>query len=93
MTMYTILTYLSVFRIEELGMSKFKSIALTQEPSKISIFISYLFNIENLWNTIRASWMKVIDLEYIENKLIPKLERFIPDMMKFTYELEANAAR
>lgn len=44
MTMYTILAYLAVFRLEELGMSKFRELCSSQEPSKISTFVSYLFN-------------------------------------------------
>lgn len=44
MTMYTILAYISVFRLEELGMSKFREICSSEEPSKVSTFIAYLFN-------------------------------------------------
>lgn len=44
MTMYTILAYLAVFRLEELGLSKFKELCATEEPSKISTFVAYLFN-------------------------------------------------
>lgn len=44
MTMYTVVTYLSVFRLEELGISRFREICSSQEPSKISFFVAYLFN-------------------------------------------------
>ena len=51
MTMYTILAYLAIFRLEELGMSKFRELCSSQEPSKISTFVSYLFN-KVSWKTM-----------------------------------------
>jgi hypothetical protein len=89
-TLYTIFAYISVFRLSELGFSKFKELALSQEPSKITTFITYLFNKEVLWNTLRSSWMKVRDLTFVETKLIADVEQFIPQMVKFTYELEVG---
>jgi hypothetical protein len=44
MTMYTILAYLAVFRLEELGMAKFKDLCSSLEPSKVSTFVAYVFN-------------------------------------------------
>ena len=44
MTMYTILAYIAIFRIDEMGFVKFREIALSQEPSKIDTFIGYVFN-------------------------------------------------
>ena len=47
---------------------------------------------ENLWNSLlRAAWMKVRDLEYVENQMIPRLEKYVPDAMRFSFELEKNA--
>lgn len=114
MTMYTILTYLAVFRLEELGFPRFKEICSSQEPSKISTFVSYVFNKvelvllcyvlessshdffgiqENLWNTIRAAWMKVWDLEFVENKIIPRLEKCLAEMTRYAFDLDQNAVR
>lgn len=42
--MYTVLAYLAIFRLDELGFVKFKEFALTQDPSKVFNFASYLFN-------------------------------------------------
>jgi hypothetical protein len=44
MTMYAILTYMSVYRLQEMGVKKFREICSSQEPSKISFFVSYVFN-------------------------------------------------
>jgi hypothetical protein len=42
--MYTVLAYVAIFRVDELGFQKFREIILTQEPSKMGVFISYVFN-------------------------------------------------
>jgi hypothetical protein len=91
MTLYTILGYMAIFRIGELGFAKFKAIAMQQEPSKVAFFCSYVFNEENLMNTHRSSWMKVKDLSYVENTLIPPMLRVIPDMRRLCGELMQNA--
>lgn len=52
MTMYTILAYLAVFRLEELGMAKFKDLCSSVEPSKVSNFVAYVFNKVNRLLTV-----------------------------------------
>lgn len=44
MSLYKVLAYIAIFRIEELGFKKFRELTLTQEPSKMSIFLGYVFN-------------------------------------------------
>jgi len=44
MLLYRLLAYICIFRIEELGFKKFRELALTQEPSKINVFVGYVFN-------------------------------------------------
>jgi hypothetical protein len=90
MTMYTVLAYLAMFRLDELGFVKFKEFALTQDPSKVFNFASYLFNKENLWNCLRAEWMKVRDLSYVEDELIAGVEQYIPELSRFCADLDAR---
>jgi hypothetical protein len=44
MVMYNILAYIAIFRIDELGVNKFKEVTSGVEPSKLSTLISYIFN-------------------------------------------------
>lgn len=89
--MYTIFAYLALFRLEEMGFRTFKEFALTQDPMKIYNFAAYLFNKENLWNCLRAGWMKVRDLQYVEEELIAGIEQFLPDLSKLCQDLEEKA--
>ena len=44
MMLYTILGYLALFRLDELGFVQFKEFAMTQDPQKVFNFAAYLFN-------------------------------------------------
>jgi hypothetical protein len=91
MTLYTIFAYLAIFRLEDLGFKKFAEFILSQDPTKMVNFTSYLFNDENLWSCLRADWMKVYDLTYVEDDLIAGVERFIPDINALNAQLQGNA--
>jgi len=92
MTMYTILTYLCIFRLRELGFARFKELASSEDPSKVSTFVGYLFNKEVLMNQLRSEWMKVVDLTFVEKEIIANLEAFFSEAHKFTAELAGAAA-
>ena len=42
--MYSVFTYLALFRLEELGFQKFKEFTATQDSSKMYYFVNYLFD-------------------------------------------------
>ena len=89
--MYTIFAYLAIFCLDELGFDKFKEIIATQDPTKMYIFVSYLFNMDNLWSILRADWMKIVDLKFVEDEIIAGIEAKMPVISDFLVELEAKA--
>lgn len=89
--LYTIFTYLAVYRLDDLGFQYFKQYAATQDPTKIFNLLSYIFNHENLWSILRAEWMKHYDLSYVEDDLIAGIESFIPDCQGYLFELQEKA--
>ena len=91
MTMYTVFAYLAMYRLDELGFPQFREFTNTQEPTKMYNFVIYLFNNENLNNCLKADWMKVRDLSYVEDDLIAGIQQFIPDATKFCDELQLQA--
>jgi hypothetical protein len=42
--MYAVFAYLALFRLEEMGFQRFKEFTMTQDPTKIYNFASYLFD-------------------------------------------------
>jgi hypothetical protein len=92
MIMYTLLTYLCLFRLKELGFPKFKELASQEDPSKVACFVEYLFNKECLWSSLRDGWMKVVDLTFTEEVLIGGIEKFLPQSTRYLEELDGAAA-
>ena len=82
MIMYQVFGYLAMFRLDELGFFRFKEFTKTQEPTKMYNFVLYLFNEENLHSCLRSDWMKIRDLNYVEDELIAGIERYVPDATK-----------
>ena len=64
---------LAIFRLDELKFARFKEFAMTQDMTKMFYLVNYLFNSENLWSTLRADWMAIVDLKFVEDKLIAGL--------------------
>ena len=91
MTMYSILAYLALYRLKEMGFPRFKDICSTEEPSKVSTFVGYISNSTVLQSSLRSDWMKVADLTFVEQELIADIERFQPEANKFLGELNNQA--
>ena len=91
MIMYQVFGYLAMFRLDELGFFRFKEFTKTQEPTKMYNFVLYLFNQENLHSCLRSDWMKIRDLNYVEDELIAGIERYVPDATKLCNELQLQA--
>ena len=92
MMMYTILSYLAVFRLKELGFPRFKELCSSEDPSKIAALVSYLFNRETLWSNLRDIWMRIVDLEFTEKTLLAGVEQFIPHANRYLEDLDGAAA-
>jgi hypothetical protein len=100
-TLYTVLAYLIIYRMQEMGFGKFKEVTQSQDPSKVNSIMSYVYNEETLYSSIRSAWMQVIDLAYVESTMIGSIERFMPEAHKYLSELtqagnaqaEAEAAK
>ena len=43
-TLYTVIAYIAIFRLDEIGWHHFKEFVITQDPTKMTNLISYLFN-------------------------------------------------
>merc|ERR1719446_582805 len=57
-TLYSVLGYLALVRLTELGFGDFRQLLLSQEHLKMSIFLRFLFDEENLKSWLRPEWIK-----------------------------------
>ena len=90
-TLYQILAYLAVFRLDELGFDEFQRFILSQEPGNMAIFLEYLWNPKNLEGPIRDEWLTIFDREYIEGTLFARLRACTEQVSGLCEALAAKA--
>eukprot|EP00736_Rhodelphis_marinus_P003982 Rmarinus@m.13881 len=70
MTLYTIMIYLTVFRVEDMGIPAFQRILLSQQDLKMHVFLSFLLDLDSINRWLRDEWLKIYDMDYVDGVLI-----------------------
>lgn len=89
--LYQIFAYLCFFRLEELQVSDFRKIVLSQEATKMHTFLQFAFNADNLRENLREPWMEFYDYLYIDEKIIGGVERSLPNVQEIIKSVEKRA--
>ena len=72
-TFFALFTYLICFRMDELPFNEFKKIVVCQDQVKMNVLFSFIFDLEQLSASVFPLWQEHLELDYLENKLFPKL--------------------
>ena len=92
-TLYMVLSYVALLRLQELGFSSFKALLLSQEHFKMSILLKFLFSEENLMQWLRPEWLKLYDPAFVDEQLIGKVLVFFTQVQQLQLVLEGNMAK
>jgi len=90
-TMYMVMAYLAIFRLSEVGFQEFKRFINVEEPSKMHVFLSYLWDPKNIAGPIKQEWLTIFDAEYIENGMIGQITKYRPDVHQLCQDLHTKA--
>ena len=90
-TLYHIFAYLIIFRLDELPFQEFKKIITTQDPVKMNVFLTFLFDLPNLTTVVKPAWDEIYDPDYINNTIIGGLESHIPLMKDLISSISSKA--
>lgn len=63
---FMIITYLIVFRLDELGVKNFRRIIDTQEPLKMHVLLQFLLSEPTLREHVQSSWCEIYDFDFVE---------------------------
>jgi len=91
-TLYLVVSYLALLRLQELGFSSFKALLLGQEHFKMSVLLKFIFSEENLMKWLRPEWLKLYDPAWVDDQLIGKVLVFVPQVQNLLVVLEGNMA-
>jgi hypothetical protein len=59
--------------MDELPFNEFKKMVLSQDATKMNVLFTFLFGLEDLRERVFEQWCESLELDYLENKLMPKL--------------------
>lgn len=51
------MAYLTLFRLEELQIEDYKWLVTSQDSVKMHVFLQFIFNVEKIWDNVRADWI------------------------------------
>ncbi|KAL6621513.1 hypothetical protein LY90DRAFT_672457 [Neocallimastix californiae] len=87
---FSVLSYLILFRLKELGYNNFKEIVDTQPIEKIHKLLEFILNEKNLSpdGCLKMIWKDLLDEEYIENEILKPLRSVLHQNKKIMEYLE-----
>jgi hypothetical protein len=91
-TLYLILAYLTIFRLEELTFSEYRKFIESQEPDKMNVFLLYIFDVPRLANSVKWDWLKIFDLEYVETHMLGPISDCAASAEAIRLEMLAKAS-
>ena len=59
--LFQIFAYLSFFRLDELSPADYRKLVMSQEATKMHVFMQFAFNSETLREHLREPWMNIYD--------------------------------
>lgn len=86
--LYRVLTYLALYRLDELGVSHFRKFVSTQQVNKMHRFFSFFFDETKLKTWIFAEWCKAYEHSYVQLNLLSPILRWLPELTDFVKKLE-----
>jgi hypothetical protein len=82
---FMIISYLVMFRLDELGLKHFRKIVETQEALKMLVLLQFVLNEQTLREFVSESWKEIYDFEFIEDLISKNANKAIElaDLLDF----------
>jgi len=90
-TLYTVLAYLLLFRLRELGKHELKNFVMTASPPAMLAFLQFASSKTDLENWVVMEWCKHFDVEYIQKDIIGSLQELLPEDDELINEISLKA--
>ncbi|XP_078588779.1 cilia- and flagella-associated protein 99-like [Branchiostoma floridae x Branchiostoma japonicum] len=89
---YITLCYMTVFRLDELGIVHFGNFVKSQDINRMHNFFSFFLADENLKKWIKDEWCKHYDPRFTQDNLLKPLQRWMPELEKMISQLADKVA-
>lgn len=92
-TVYTVLSYLLFFRLEELEVAEFRELLKTGVATDTALLalLEYAFDVEEIEKWVKVEWCKIYDCSWVEEQVISKLQNMKDEFTPVLEEIELKA--
>jgi len=90
-TLYTVLAYLLIFRLRELGKNELKNFVMTASPPAMLAFLQFAASKKDLEDWVKMEWCKIYDIEYIEKDIIGTIQELLPENDELINDMSLKA--
>lgn len=90
--LYTVLSYLALYRLDELGMVNLRKFVKCQDVNKMHRFLSFFLDEKNLNTWIKDEWCKIYEHSYVQVQLLSPILRWLPELQDLVSQLGEKIA-
>ncbi|KAL3864337.1 hypothetical protein ACJMK2_006028, partial [Sinanodonta woodiana] len=87
---YGVLSYLALFRLDELGMTHFQQFVSSQDTNRMYRFFSFFLDEANLLTWIKSEWEKLYEQSFVEDNLIGPIMRWMPELQEMIQQMKTK---
>lgn len=78
--LYTVICYLALFRLDELGIGYFRKLVGSQDINKMYKFLNFFLNEQNIKTWMADEWCKLYDHSWVQTTLVSTLLSWLPEL-------------
>ncbi|XP_048746948.2 cilia- and flagella-associated protein 99-like isoform X2 [Ostrea edulis] len=90
--LYTVVCYLALFRLDELGMAHFRKFVSSQDVNRMYRFLNFFLDEKNLLTWIRDGWEKFYERVFVETNIISSIQRWMPELQEMIGQMKDKIA-
>ncbi|XP_022343302.2 cilia- and flagella-associated protein 99-like isoform X1 [Crassostrea virginica] len=90
--LYTVVCYLALFRLDELGMAHFRKFVASQDINRMYRFLNFFLDEKNLMTWIRDGWEKYYEHVFVETNMISSIQRWMPELQEMIGQMKDKIA-
>ncbi|XP_061186311.1 cilia- and flagella-associated protein 99-like isoform X2 [Saccostrea echinata] len=90
--LYTVVCYLALFRLDELGMAHFRKFVASQDINRMYRFLNFFLDEKNLLSWIRDGWEKYYEHVFVESNMISSIQRWMPELQEMIGQMKDKIA-
>ena len=90
--LYMVYSYLTLIRLEDMGVPVFRKFIMAQDSLKMFVWMTFIFNAQTLNKWMKEEWCRIYDEQYVEDELIARLLRNVPEVSEIIERLRELAS-